>query len=177
MVKEYKEILPFLMEKTIDCGECPICDKKVPFKELSEHTNQCLDGSLTSSKKKFKSFIEMEYPIKMIKPVYNLLKDQDLRRILGENKLDTKGDRELMIWRHQEYLLLCNSEFDSTTPKDLHTIRSMVRENESRRYPPPLTKGTVNTPTTPSPQRYIKDNQFHFKELIMAAKTKKYNKQ
>lgn len=184
LVKEYKErIASLLKERVSNCDECPICREFFPLKELQQHTNKCLDSSASSTKmKKFKSFFEKEYPTKMVKPVYNLLKDQDLRRLLGDQKLSTKGDRRSLIWRHQEYLLLCNSEYDSATPKDLHTIRKTVAENERTiMTDEKIIENTANTAISnihTSPQRYIKENQFHFKDLVDDIKRRKQlNKQ
>ena len=62
-----------------------------------------------------------EKPIVKRKPlpklVYNILKDSDLRKKCKELGLNAKGDRRLLVKRHQKYCIIYNSECDLTKPR------------------------------------------------------------
>lgn len=82
---------------------CPICSCHFPESKIADHVELCLircqsssgSGGLSSpsvhatgSKNSWK---------KMNRPVYNLLKDVDIKKLLSDLQLPTTGDREVRI--------------------------------------------------------------------------------
>lgn len=53
----------------------------------------------------------------MSKVVYNLLSDRDLKKKLKEHGLSTRGTRQQLIKRHQEFVHMYNAQCDSLNPK------------------------------------------------------------
>jgi hypothetical protein len=73
---------------------CPVCNKKVAADTIERHVDMCLDGGHASP------FISKTTIRKrMSKPVYNLLKDLDIKRLLTELSLPLTGERDVgHIW-------------------------------------------------------------------------------
>lgn len=53
----------------------------------------------------------------MPKVVYNLLSDRDLKRKLKEQGLSSRGSRQQLVKRHQEFVHMYNAQCDSLNPK------------------------------------------------------------
>lgn len=53
----------------------------------------------------------------MPKVVYNLLSDRDLKKKLKEHGLSSRGSRQQLIKRHQEFVHMYNAQCDSLNPK------------------------------------------------------------
>lgn len=51
------------------------------------------------------------------KVVYNLLSDRDLKKKLKEHGLSTRGTRQQLVKRHQEFVHMYNAQCDSLNPK------------------------------------------------------------
>ncbi|XP_022791441.1 E3 ubiquitin-protein ligase RAD18-like isoform X2 [Stylophora pistillata] len=64
------------------------------------------------------------------KLVYNVMSDKELLRRLKEWNLSTKGNRSTLIKRHQEFVMLYNSQCDSERPMTAAQIVREVEKNE-----------------------------------------------
>lgn len=121
-------------------AECPVCSATLPIARIEQHVDLCLIRG--PSVRATASASPVQAPMKrMSKPVYNLLKDSELKRLLQELQLPISGDREQLIRRHSEFLLLYNAECDALRPKSTAQLRAELRALErtwSRRLSPPL---------------------------------------
>ncbi|OCT85758.1 hypothetical protein XELAEV_18023929mg [Xenopus laevis] len=93
--------------------DCPVCGVSIPEQYINKHLDSCLNreekkDSLRSSVGRRKS---------MAKIVYNLLSERDLRKKLKEIGLSTRGSKQQMIRRHQEFVHMYNAQCDSLDPK------------------------------------------------------------
>ena len=81
---------------------CPICQLTYPQPNIEAHVDLCIIRGATSSSTLRKSESDSagreHGPMKRIKkPVYNLLKDSDIKRLLLELGLPATGDRDVMM--------------------------------------------------------------------------------
>lgn len=72
-------------------------------------------------------------PKPLAKPVYHLLKDSQIKSKLLELSLPVVGTREELIKRHSEYVLLHNSEIDSSAPRAPAELRRMLMAQEKKK--------------------------------------------
>lgn len=71
-----------------DQSVCPICSLPFSVSEIEQHVDKCLQASQASSKHQ-----STRQPIS--KPVFALMKDTQLRKILGDFGLPASGDRSV----------------------------------------------------------------------------------
>lgn len=155
-------------QDTDDRLSCPVCNKSFQSNEirnLEEHVEQCLypeaKAKLTASKRR------------LSKPVYNLMKDAELKKLLAELSLPTTGDRDLLIRRHTEYVILWNAECDTLKPKteiELKRELASIERSWSRKAP------TVDLSSEDFEEKaaiYREANTHHFEALIETAKRRK----
>lgn len=89
---------------------------EIPCKNVSQY----FDFHRSINEKKFVSFSFCSSAHKrkpMSKVVYNLLSDRDLKKKLKEHGLSTRGTRQQLIKRHQEFVHMYNAQCDSLNPK------------------------------------------------------------
>lgn len=67
---------------------------------------------------------------RITKPNYSLTSPADLRSILQEYNLPTHGDRPTLEARLQEYIILHNSNLDTSHPRSLASLRAKLAEWE-----------------------------------------------
>ncbi|XP_041446742.1 E3 ubiquitin-protein ligase RAD18 isoform X2 [Xenopus laevis] len=109
--------------------DCPVCGVSIPEQYINKHLDSCLNreekkDSLRSSVGRRKS---------MAKIVYNLLSERDLRKKLKEIGLSTRGSKQQMIRRHQEFVHMYNAQCDSLDPKSALEIVREIESNEKTR--------------------------------------------
>ncbi|KAJ8259789.1 hypothetical protein GJAV_G00173480 [Gymnothorax javanicus] len=109
--------------------ECPVCSVGIAENQINSHLDSCL--SRDEKKESLRSSAKKRKPL--TKLVYNLLTIQELRKRLRDLNLPTKGSREQLVRRHQEYLLMYNAECDSISPKSAQEIAKEVEINEKMR--------------------------------------------
>ncbi|XP_064309476.1 E3 ubiquitin-protein ligase RAD18 isoform X2 [Phalacrocorax carbo] len=109
--------------------DCPVCEVAIPEQFINKHLDSCLTreekkDSLRSSSHKRKP---------MSKVVYNLLSDRDLKKKLKEHGLSTRGTRQQLIKRHQEFVHMYNAQCDSLNPKSVAEVVKELEETEKIR--------------------------------------------
>lgn len=70
---------------------------------------------------------------RITKPNYSLTKDVELRAFLSSYSLPTTGDRDVLIHRAQQWILVFNSNLDSAHPKSASALRAKLNEEEAAR--------------------------------------------
>uniref|UniRef100_A0A8B9GCY2 RING-type E3 ubiquitin transferase n=1 Tax=Amazona collaria TaxID=241587 RepID=A0A8B9GCY2_9PSIT len=122
--------------KVVKKVDCPVCDVAIPEKYINKH----LDSCLTREEKKdcLRSSVHKRKP--MSKVVYNLLSDRDLKKKLKEHGLSTRGTRQQLIKRHQEFVHMYNAQCDSLNPKSVAEVVKELENNEKIRLQLELNK-------------------------------------
>lgn len=78
--------------------DCPLCGTGFPPDRIEEHVELCLLRSDKKGSLPFNQSPRQDSKLawkKMTKPVYNLLKDVEIKRLLNDLQLPTTGDREV----------------------------------------------------------------------------------
>lgn len=127
-------IVQIMNEKPVDAAKpsCPVCFEMVEPRLLEEHVNCCIDGKEASDEKNEGDIKQSRMPLPKL--CYPLVSDKQLRKILKDLGLPTNGDKQALIKRHSDYILLYNSECNSSKPLSLKDIRSKVFEGERIRH-------------------------------------------
>ncbi|XP_030357439.1 E3 ubiquitin-protein ligase RAD18 isoform X1 [Strigops habroptila] len=122
--------------KVVKKVDCPVCEVAIP----EEYINKHLDTCLTREEKKdcLRSSAHKRKP--MSKVVYNLLSDRDLKKKLKEHGLSTRGTRQQLIKRHQEFVHMYNAQCDSLNPKSVAEVVKELENNEKIRVQLELNK-------------------------------------
>ena len=91
-----------------------------------------------------------------------------LRKLLQDDNLPIYGDKEALIWRHQEYCLLYNANLDSLQPKTEEQLREQVLITEAafiqdreRRKLQKLTEADIESFRS----SYLRRHHGHFEQL------------
>ncbi|WRT65414.1 DNA repair protein rad18 [Kwoniella shivajii] len=131
-----------------DEAPCPLCQASLPISSIPMHIekgcpppkgktngmrkgNQKADwkkvfsGQGTSSKAKE---VEMK---RITKPNYSLATPADLRGLLSEYSLSTTGDKSALVARVQEWIILFNSNLDTSHPSSLSALRAKMSDVEA----------------------------------------------
>ncbi len=103
----------------VPSGKCPLCLREFPLDQIENHASFCKGP--TKPKRKLTP---------LPKPVYHMLKDSQIKSKLSDLGLKTTGDRQLIIKRHSEYVLLHNAECDSDDPKSASELRRLLGRAE-----------------------------------------------
>ena len=74
----------------------------------------------------------------MRKPVYHLLKDSELRKLLKECGLETKGDKSELVRRHQRFAALWNTQCElelgsAATLSKMEVLMRCKKEEQAER--------------------------------------------
>uniref|UniRef100_A0A8C6K2X9 RING-type E3 ubiquitin transferase n=1 Tax=Melopsittacus undulatus TaxID=13146 RepID=A0A8C6K2X9_MELUD len=122
--------------KVVRKVDCPVCEVAI----AEEYINKHLDTCLTREEKKdcLRSSGHKRKP--MSKVVYNLLSDRDLKKKLKEHGLSTRGTRQQLIKRHQEFVHMYNAQCDSLNPKSVAEVVKELENNEKIRLQLELNK-------------------------------------
>jgi len=106
------------------------------------------------------------------KLVYHLLSDKQIRRKLKDEGLSSSGDRQALIRRHKNFILLFNANCDSLNPKPVSELVLEIerQELEERLNAPerntPINKRSEKTEIERENQLYAQENQYQFHALV-----------
>ncbi|WWC87553.1 DNA repair protein rad18 [Kwoniella dendrophila CBS 6074] len=132
-----------------DEAPCPICQATLPISSIPMHIekgcpqpkNKINGGARKGNqkadwKKVFSgqglSGKTKEVEMKRItKPNYSLATPAELKSILSEYGLSTSGDKVTLISRVQEWIILFNSNLDTSHPSSISALRAKLNEIES----------------------------------------------
>ncbi|KFQ17920.1 E3 ubiquitin-protein ligase RAD18, partial [Merops nubicus] len=136
---------------------CPVCEVAIPEQYINKHLDSCLTreekkDSLRSSGHKRKP---------MSKIVYNLLSDRDLKRKLKEHGLSTRGTRQQLVRRHQDFVHLYNAQCDALHPKSVSEIVKELEKNEKIRVQLEFNKPSENSLTFTKDQTEEEIDEIH----------------
>ncbi|KAL4655965.1 E3 ubiquitin-protein ligase RAD18 isoform X1 [Arapaima gigas] len=109
--------------------ECPVCCVSVPEQYINKHLDSCLTRD--EKKESLRSAVSKRKPL--TKLVYHLLSSQDLKKRLRNFHLSSKGSREELVRRHQEFVHMYNAQCDSLNPMSVEDIAKEVENNEKMR--------------------------------------------
>lgn len=114
--------------------ECPVCYTPVIQSQINAHLDSCLGvpQNVQRAERQLPSNVEPEQRTTAQLPVYNLLKDKQIRDMLKQVNLPVHGDRDTLIRRHREYLLQYNAEHDSDTPASSDEIARDIVKREQK---------------------------------------------
>ncbi|XP_074951684.1 E3 ubiquitin-protein ligase RAD18 isoform X3 [Phalacrocorax aristotelis] len=137
--------------------DCPVCEVAIPEQFINKHLDSCLTreekkDSLRSSSHKRKP---------MSKVVYNLLSDRDLKKKLKEHGLSTRGTRQQLIKRHQEFVHMYNAQCDSLNPKSVAEVVKELEETEKIRVQLECNKTSGNSLTFTKDQTEEEIDEIH----------------
>ncbi|KAL0577372.1 E3 ubiquitin-protein ligase rad18 [Marasmius crinis-equi] len=173
-----------------DRVSCPSCGKRVKFDEINAHLDRsCKDlepsvppsktktqwesilgpkrqaGSKAKAKGKERASSEEDDPLP--KKSYGVLKDKAIRELLQEHDLPTNGDRNALVARHQQWVILYNANLDKSEKlrKSLESLRRDLQHWEMQQK----NKSKHEIRDTAEYQRH---NQAEFARLVAAARPK-----
>lgn len=117
--------------------ECPVCLLPIVQTLINTHLDECLgkpDNIATKQQQQTQStVIQQQQQNNVVMPVYNLLKDKQLRDMLRDINLPTHGDRDTLIRRHREYLLTYAAEHDSIKPaSNEQIVKDIIRKEQHK---------------------------------------------
>ncbi|NWY03663.1 RAD18 ligase, partial [Nothoprocta ornata] len=143
--------------KLVKKVECPVCGVAIPEQYINKH----LDGCLTREEKKdsLRSSGSKRKP--MSKVVYNLLSDRDLKKKLREQGLSTRGSRQQLVRRHQEFVHMYNAQCDALSPKPVAEIVKELEKNEKIRVQLEFSKPSENSLTFTKDQTEKEIDEIH----------------
>ncbi|PJF16931.1 hypothetical protein PSACC_03263 [Paramicrosporidium saccamoebae] len=126
---------------------CPVCSKEVAADTIERHVDMCLSGAPASPST---STIRR----RMSKPVYNLLKDAEIKRLLTE-------------------LSLPSTECDALKPKSMQQLRIELRNMERAwKKKPTVVDLGKDADFEQEASNYRKQNSEHFQLLIDSVRKK-----
>ncbi|NXS61541.1 RAD18 ligase, partial [Brachypteracias leptosomus] len=131
------------MVKVVKKVGCPVCEVAIPEQYINKHLDSCLTRE--EKKDSLRSSAQKRKP--MSKVVYNLLSDRDLKKKLKEHGLSTRGTRQQLIRRHQEFVHMYNAQCDSLNPKSVAEIVKELEKNEKVRVQLEFNKAGENSLT------------------------------
>lgn len=98
---------------------CPVCYTTIPNSRINIHLDSCLKQSEERSQRKF-----------LPKLVYHLLSDKEIKKKLKEHGLSTSGNRQALIRRHKNFIILYNANCDSLNPKPVSDLLLEIERQE-----------------------------------------------
>jgi len=163
-----------------DLVPCPMCYKNVKFKNINRHIDNVCDSpadttrsnewaKIMGNEKKCKQKESDDVPDERLPKVsYGTLKDKKLKEMLAEHSLETHGDRNLLIQRHQRWVMLCNANLDrsSRTRKSKTELKKELNKWEEEK-----TKRKKNMVEDEVAHEKIYKREFD--ELVKAARGRK----
>ncbi|NXN92915.1 RAD18 ligase, partial [Rhinopomastus cyanomelas] len=115
--------------KVVQKVSCPVCEVAIPEQYINRHLDSCLRRD--EKKDSLRSSAHKRKP--MPKIVYNLLSDRDLKKKLKELGLSTRGARQQLVRRHQDFVHAYNAQCDALTPKSVAEIVKELEKSEKIR--------------------------------------------
>lgn len=112
---------------------CPICFIQIATSAINQHLDGCLaktNNQKEEAKKQKEEEEATDRPLHLQTIAYNLYTDKQMKELLKKLNLPINGNREELIKRHKEYLLLCNSSLDSMNPLSPSEIIKIIIKNE-----------------------------------------------
>uniref|UniRef100_A0A803YQ50 RING-type E3 ubiquitin transferase n=1 Tax=Meleagris gallopavo TaxID=9103 RepID=A0A803YQ50_MELGA len=143
--------------KVVNKVDCPVCGVAIPEEYINKHLDSCL--SREEKKDCLRSSAHKRKP--MPKVVYNLLSDRDLKKKLKEHGLSSRGSRQQLIKRHQEFVHMYNAQCDSLNPKSVAEIVKELEKNEKIRVQLELNKSGENSLTFTKDQTEEEIDEIH----------------
>lgn len=146
---------------TFDEVSCPVCYTPIPSQIINSHLDSCLKQSEERSERKF-----------LPKLVYHLLGDKQIRKKLKDHGLGTVGDRQTLIRRHKNYVLLHNANCDSLNPKPpsdlIYEIERQELEERLNAAPriPPVGKRSDPSVIDKQNESYAQEHKSQFHALM-----------
>ncbi|KAH8833916.1 hypothetical protein DL96DRAFT_1578830 [Flagelloscypha sp. PMI_526] len=164
--------------------ECPICSKNVLPDKINEHMDSgCADffasrpppsktqrGSSGSSSKSGQTKTDVEQD-PLPKVAYDTLKDKQLKERLSEHDLSIVGDRKTLVERHQQWVMLYNSNLDRASHHrcSVADLRKQLTKWEKEKN----LANTKKRPVVDDIEAHKKKHRSHFDDLIASARPKK----
>ncbi|THV07989.1 hypothetical protein K435DRAFT_833278 [Dendrothele bispora CBS 962.96] len=175
--------------KPNDFVPCPVCSKRVLLKDINIHIdNGCKEKADPSSsksqwagilgtksqtakstKRKGKEVVSSDdEDLPLPKKSYGTLKDKAIKELLSEHNLPTTGDRNTLIARHQQWVIIYNANRDKSSKqrKSIEILRQELKQWESRQKG--KSKTEISDATT-----YQREQKSEFERLVNAARPKK----
>ncbi|NXW07279.1 RAD18 ligase, partial [Fregetta grallaria] len=143
--------------KVVKRVNCPVCEVGIPEQYINKHLDSCLTRE--EKKDSLRSSAHKRKP--MSKVVYNLLSDRDLKKKLKEHGLSTRGTRQQLIKRHQEFVHMYNAQCDSLNPKSVAEVVMELEKNEKIRVQLELNKTGENSLTFTKDQTEEEIDEIH----------------
>ncbi|EME31777.1 E3 ubiquitin-protein ligase RAD18 [Galdieria sulphuraria] len=131
-------------------AECPICGIHISIRLIQHHVDICLtkqscseenisdrvffSGRLngTSSNAHTEAPLESTFEKRPTTLWYKNLSDRKLKDILQYYGLSTRGDRNMLIRRHKEFVFRYNAELDSKFPRPVSSVIKDIEEWEKQ---------------------------------------------
>ncbi|KAK1219853.1 E3 ubiquitin-protein ligase rad18 [Marasmius sp. AFHP31] len=181
-----------LHQQSDDSVACPSCGKSVKLDEINAHLDRsCKDPKPTGPSAKTKTQWENILGPKsqvgnkakgkgrerenrdsgddepLPKKSYGVLRDKAIRELLFEHDLPTGGDRNTLIARHQQWVILYNANLDKSEKlrKSLDALRRDLTHWETQQ------KNRLKREIG-DPEEYQRQNQSEFARLVAAARPK-----
>ncbi|NXF46822.1 RAD18 ligase, partial [Oceanites oceanicus] len=143
--------------KVVKKVNCPVCEVGIPEQYINKHLDSCLTRE--EKKDSLRSSAHKRKP--MSKVVYNLLSDRDLKKKLKEHGLSTRGTRQQLVKRHQEFVHMYNAQCDSLNPKSVAEVVKELEKNEKIRVQLELNKPGENSLTFTRDQTEEEIDEIH----------------
>ncbi|NWW94659.1 RAD18 ligase, partial [Rhynochetos jubatus] len=136
---------------------CPVCEVAIPEQYINKHLDSCLTRE--EKKDSLRSSAHKRKPLSKV--VYNLLSDRDLKKKLKEHGLSTRGTRQQLIKRHQEFVHMYNAQCDSLNPKSVDDVVKELEKNEKIRVQLEFNKPSENSLTFTKDQTEEEIDEIH----------------
>ncbi|NXG76755.1 RAD18 ligase, partial [Baryphthengus martii] len=143
--------------KVIKKVDCPVCEVAIPEQYINKHLDSCLTRE--EKKDSLRSSAQKRKPLSKV--VYNLLSDRDLKKKLKEHGLSTRGTRQQLVKRHQEFVHMYNAQCDSLNPKSVAEIVKELEKNEKIRVQLEFNKPGENSLTFTKEQTEEEIDEIH----------------
>ncbi|NXI42709.1 RAD18 ligase, partial [Galbula dea] len=143
--------------KVVKKVDCPVCEVAIPEQYINKHLDSCLTRE--EKKDSLRSSAHKRKPLSKV--VYNLLSDRELRKKLKEHGLCTRGSRQQLVKRHQEFVHMYNAQCDSLNPKSVAEIVKELEKNEKVRLQLEFNKPGENSLTFTKDQTEEEIDEIH----------------
>ncbi|GJQ09009.1 hypothetical protein GpartN1_g800.t1 [Galdieria partita] len=133
-----------------EIAECPICGIHISIRLIQHHVDICLAKQSStkestsdrvpcserlnriSTNTHTESSLESSFEKRPTTLWYKNLSDKKLKDILQYYGLSTKGDRNMLIRRHKEFVFRYNAELDSKFPRPVSSVIKDIQEWEKQ---------------------------------------------
>ncbi|NXI58461.1 RAD18 ligase, partial [Chloroceryle aenea] len=143
--------------KAVKKVDCPVCEVAIPQQYINKHLDSCLTRE--EKKDSLRSSAHKRKPLSKV--VYNLLSDRDLKKKLKEHGLSTRGTRQQLVRRHQDFVHVYNAQCDSLNPKSVAEIVKELEKNEKIRVQLEFSKPGENSLTFTKDQTEEEIDEIH----------------